>query len=214
MIHVKLKSTDISNTNSNFIVSLDGKIKQLNHLFMFGPGSKFKRSDEHIKTFNLEHNNGEVSASQLLKEGGYSTLYLNEDKCKLEVRSFEIQSDESGRRYSKDAVLEFSRNEKYKNYKLHEGDVKWTLMTKIIVTKEDIQNIIKYFNHDNKNEIGIELFIKRNKLEKYVKIFSTGPDFLKPDSDEIDYNFHIDSDDIEFEIYYEFQGVEYRINNY
>ena len=146
MIHVKLKSTDISNTNSNFIVSLDGKIKQLNELFMFGPGSKFKRSDEHIETFNLEHNNGEVSASQLLKEGGYSTLYLNEDKCKLEVRSFEIQSDESGRRYSKDAVLEFSRNEKYKNYKLHEGDVKWTLMTKIIVTKEDIQNIIKYFN--------------------------------------------------------------------
>ena len=211
MIYVKLKSKDISNTNSNFIVSLDGKIKQLNHLFMFGPGSKFKRSDEDIKTFNLEHNNGEVSASQLLKEGGYSNLMLNEDRCKLSVRSLKIQSDENGRRYINDTVLEFSRNKKNKEL---DGNVEWILVTKIIVTKEDIQNIIKYFNHDNKNEIGIELFIKRNKLEKYVKIFSTGPDFLKPDSDEIDYNFHIDSDDIEFEIYYEFQGVEYRINNY
>ena len=211
MIHVHVKSKDISNTNSNFIVSLDGKIKQLNHLFMFGPGSKFKRSDEDIKTFNLEHNNGEVSASQLLKEGGYSNLMLNEDRCKLGVRSLKIQSDENGRRYINDTVLEFSRNKKNKEL---DGNVEWILVTKIIVTKEDIQNIIKYFNHDNKNEIGIELFIKRNKLEKYVKIFSTGPDFLKPDSDEIDYNFHIDSDDIEFEIYYEFQGVEYRINNY
>ena len=211
MIHVHVKSKDISNTNSNFIVSLDGKIKQLNHLFMFGPGSKFKRSDEDIKTFNLEHNNGEVSASQLLKEGGYSDLMLNEDRCKLSVRSLKIQSDENGRRYINDTVLEFSRNKKNKEL---DGNVEWILVTKIIVTKEDIQNIIKYFNHDNENQIGIELFIKRNKLEKYVKIFSTGPDFLKPDSDEIDYNFHIDSDDIEFEIYYEFQGVEYRINNY
>ena len=211
MIHVKLKSKDISNTNSNFIVCLDGKIKQLNHLFMFGPGSKFKRSDEHIKTFNLEHNNGEVSASQLLKEGGYSNLMLNEDRCKLGVRSLKIQSDENGKRYINDTVLEFSR---YKKNKELDRNLEWILVTKIIVTKEDIQNIIKYLNHDNQNEIGIELLIKPSKLEKYVKIFSTGPDFLKPGNDQIYYNFHIDSDDIEFEIYYEFQEVEYRINNY
>ena len=211
MIHVHVKSKDISNTNSNFIVSLDGKIKQLNHLFMFGPGSKFKRSDEDIKTFNLEHNNGEVSASQLLKEGGYSDIMLNEDSCKLSVRSLKIQSDENGRRYINDTVLEFSRNKKNKEL---DGNVEWILVTKIIVTKEDIQNIIKYLNHDNQNEIGVTISIKPHSIEKYVKLFSTGPNFFKPDNDQIYYNFHIDSDDIEFEIYYEFQGVEYRINNY
>lgn len=211
MIHLKLKSSQISNVNNKFIVSLDGKIKQFHYLFMYGPGSSFNRPNENIEAFNLKHKNCVVSASELLKEGGYTIAMPNENISKLKITSFEIQSAESDERYSDDIFLEFKRSKK----ELYDdAEIKWLLKTKLFISNNDIQNIIKYLNQNNQNEIGVELVINPNKVEKYVKRFSTGPNFLKPDNDEIYYGFRIDSEDIDFEIYFEFQGIEYLINNY
>lgn len=213
MIHLKLKSSQISNVNNKFIVSLDGKIKQFHSLFMYGPGSSFNRPNENIEAFNLKHKNGLVSASELLKEGGYVIAMPNENTCKFKTTSFEIQSGESGERYSDDIFLEFKRSKRFKEL-YDDVEIKWLLKTKLFVSDNDIQNIIKYLNQNKQNEIGVELVINPNKVEKYVKRFSSGPDFLKPENDGIYYDFRIDSEDIDFEIFYEFQGIEYLINNY